>query len=120
MGQRPLGIALQELSFFLPWPTAITLALYFNIDFSMFDTTLESPMYTNLGSEGSVRNEVQDSWKGRSGAASTQEELESILGLTHKAHVLLERMRIGIIFMQNSELPKFYIANIAGLTHGST
>jgi len=63
VGQRPLGIALQELSFFLPWPTAITLALYFNIDFSMFDTTLESPMYTNLGSEGSVRNGVQDSWK---------------------------------------------------------
>lgn len=42
------------------WPTAITLALHFNTEFSVFDTTLECPMYTDLGTGGSVRNEVQD------------------------------------------------------------
>lgn len=62
MELRPLGIATQAFSFLLPWPTAITLALYFNTEFSVFDTTLEFPMYTDLGTEGSVRNEVQDSW----------------------------------------------------------
>lgn len=37
--QSLLGIAPQDLSFFLPWPTATNLALYFNIDFSRFGLT---------------------------------------------------------------------------------
>jgi len=32
------------------------------MEFSEFDTTLECPVYTDLGTGRSVRNEVQDSW----------------------------------------------------------
>lgn len=51
-----------SLQFPSRWPTATTLALYFNTEFRVFDKTLECPVYTDLGTGGSVRNEVHDSW----------------------------------------------------------